>query len=455
MSNMLKRSRTMVNGKTPTKKSATTTEVKKLVGGMVDKVSDVDSDASDVRKKFMEWNTLAKWKGELYADPRKCFSLFPKVMTWKEYEKLKVSLRCFKNSLKTVDSWNDIHKVQGKPHLETKWKDNYEVEVTPYEQMSEACREYGEWNRFLVEGIAVEDWMDIFEARNDKTITRLVFDKFFGLCDTVEVDKYGDMKTLSPCADCGIGTNGSQLCGKTHCCHLNCRFRRTVSARKEWQYERHCRSGKDVSFLPVIPLGFTCEVEISDIWYRVHHPKRESSADICSKNRGKKFFFKEIRCRNALQDWQYFVVEDTSLKSFIESGKMFAVERFSVSKDEWINCLTEIIDLTDDDDAQDQKLTKLPAPPSPSKAQEKPVPKTPSKAESKKRKAFETPEKDRGNVVQCPGAPQRKKTKVRSSVLQQMGKDITALQQKNKALEEKVAKLTNLVSELIGEKPEN
>ena len=189
---------------------------------------------------------------------------------------------------------------------------------------------------------------------------------------------------------------------------------------------------------------------------------------------------------------------------------MVEVERFSASKDQWVSCLKEIIDLTDDDDAQDQKLTKLPAPPSPKKGPMKPevyegskgplstidgplhvtpkVPQTPSKAESKKRKAFETPEKDGDKALVCPNAPKRKKVgmvqalerfgyagdkatqspngldqqRVRMlkascspvvyELLKNMGKDLSSLKQKNKALEEKVAKLTDLVHKLVGDK---
>ena len=463
---MLKRSHTMVNGKTPTKKSPT----------------ESSSHASDDKMwtdywihedyTFNEWNTLHMWCGRLYADTRPSTgwkpSVIDKEMTYSKFEQLLVEMPCLKEKMGTVEFWNDLAKEGGRPYLETKWIDNYEAEVTPYWQMCVAI-DSAKHDCLEVEGIPVAHLGNILEARADKTITRLVFEKLIGLCDAVEVDKYGDLKTFSACADCGIGTNGSQLCGKTHCYHLNCRFKRKDSVHsQEWKYERHSRSGKDANFLPVTSIEFTCEVKISGIWYRVHNPKQFTY---------EKFLFKEIRCkRPSSTDWIYYIVESTSLKSFIEDEKMCAVERFSVSKDKWLSCLNEVIDLTDDDNAQDQKLTKLAAPPSPTKkspTESSSVPKTPSKPESKKRKAFETPEKDGDKALQCPGAPQRKKqcpgeleqkrrklleascNPVMHQALENMGKDIFEVKQKNKALEERVAKLTNLVSELIGENPEN
>lgn len=458
--NTLRRSLTMINGVTPTKSALTATKESPTTvsrgasmlttdeeGSTLTPQPPHEDDANAVKYNFNVWNTLAMWSGELYADTRSSFYPFVRpastVISYAKFEQLLVAVPCLKEKTGTVKFWNELAKKEGKPYLEEKWIDNYSVQLSPYDQMLEACNEYDQRNSFEIDGKAVEDWGNIFEAREDKTITRLVFDKFIGLCDTIELDKYGDLKTLSSCADCGIGTNGSQYCGKTHCYHLNFRYRPNENC--EWRYERHNRSGKDANFLPEIPTGFMCDVEIGGVWYRVHHPKRKSPADL---KRSEKFVFKEIRCKVMLGDdspWKYFIVESTSLKSFIESEKMVAVERYSVSKYKWVSCLKEIIDLTDDDDAQDQKLTKLPAPPSPSKVQKKPVTKTPSKTKSKKRKAFETPERELDNVVQCPGAPQRKKTKVRASTLQRMGTHIRLLQQKNKALEERVAQLMELL----------
>ena len=425
--NTLRRSLTMINGVTPTKPWLTATKKSPTAvsqgasmltteqeGGTLTAQAPHEDDANAVKYKFNVWNTLAMWQGELYVPNADLVSVNEMEITYEKFEELKISMRCIKEKTATVDFWNDLAKKEGRPYLEEKWRDNYSVQVSPYDQMLEACNEYDQHSSFEIDGKAYEDWGNIFEAREDTTITRLVFDKFIGLCDTIQLDAYGDLITHSPCADCGIGTNGSQLCGKTHCYHLNFRYRPNENC--EWRMERHFHSGEDENFLPVIPTGFMCDVYIGGRWYRVHHPKQESPAKGRCEKPSEKFFFKEIRCRDALQDtlldssWKYFIVESTSLKSFIESKNMVEVERFSASKDKWVSCLKEIIDLTDDDDAQDQKLTKLPAPPSPKKGPMKPVvyegskgplstidgplhvtpkvTKTPSEAQSKKRSFY-------------------------------------------------------------------